>query len=361
MNQLFNLTKTINAPHLLSERFNWHNGKPTAKRLITGPLAQCAISCVKEKIDSGLYQFEECLCFCGSNQGILISEVDRYGFYYPLVICQDCGLIRANPRMDKAAYENFYANEYRDAYGANEKPMAELLALRQTQHKQKYRFIIENIKLSPNSVVFDIGCDFGTMLEQFAQNGHEVFGCDYGVEHLAYGREKTGLQNLINGGYEALAVVGQKADLIILSHVLEHFLDIEQALRQIRKLLKPTGSCYVAVPGTYGIVKNSFLRNDLIGLLQNAHTYQFSLTSLRYVMECCGFDFIKGNDKIESFFRFSEHFRSKTDYSPAESLTAFKYLQSAEKKFLFREKIENLLKKIHLNGFVRDLLNKIRK
>jgi 2-polyprenyl-3-methyl-5-hydroxy-6-metoxy-1,4-benzoquinol methylase len=360
MSQLGVLNKTVNEPHLLSNRFSWNNGQPIAQTLCAGPTASSAINRVKEKIDSGQYRFEECSCFCGCNRGILISEIDRYGLYYPLVICRDCGLVRANPRMDKAAYESFYANEYRDAYGASEKPLAELFALRRTQHKPKYQFIIENIALPPKSVVFDIGCDFGTMLEQFADNGHTVYGCDYGVDHLEYGRQKTGLPNLLNGGYEALAAIGEKADLVILSHVIEHFSDLEPALRQIWRLLKPTGICYVAVPGTYGIIKNSFLRNDLIGLLQNAHTYQFSLNSLCYVMECCGFAFIKGTEEIESFFRRGEIFRSKADYPREEYTLVLRHLQGAEKKFQIREIVLGILKRMRLYEIVKKIINKTR-
>lgn len=360
MDNIFIQKQTINEPQLLSKRLSWNNGEIITKTFIKGLAAKSTIEQIKQKIKSGQYQLEECSCFCGGKEGILISEIDRYGFYYPLVICKNCGLIRANPRMNGAAYEKFYANEYRIAYGANEQPIDELFKIQKKHHEIRCRYISENITLPDKAVIFDIGCDFGTMLEQFANQGHEVYGCDYGIEHLEYGRRKTGIKNLTLGGYEALEVIEQKADLIILSHIIEHFLKLESTLKRIRKLLKPTGICYVAVPGTYGIIKNSFLKNDIIGLLQNAHTYQFSLNSLRYVMECCGFSFIKGTEEIESFFRFSENFRSKTDYPEKESQAIFKHLKAAEKKFLIREKIVNFLEKIHLHKFTKNLINKIR-
>lgn len=360
MDSYSRLNKTTNQPRLLSKRFGWNNGKILAKTLITGPIAEATVARVKEKVNSGIYQLEKCLCFCGSEQGMLISEIDRHGFYYPLVICQNCGLIRANPRMNKEAYANFYATEYRDAYGASQRPIEELFQLRQAQHKQKYKEIIEQIALPAKAIVFDVGCDFGTMLEQFANNGHDVYGCDYGIDHLEYGRQKTGLQNLLNGGNDSLESVGKKADLIILSHVLEHFLELEQALTQIKNLLKPSGICYVAVPGTRGIIQNSFLKNDLIGLLQNAHTYQFSLNSLQYVMECCGFAFLRGTEDIESFWKLGDRVRNKADYPSGEGGLILAHLQAAEKKFLIRENIASLLEKMRLTGPVKKILNKIR-
>ncbi len=359
MDNIFVQKQTINEPQLLSKRLSWNNGKTLSKTFIKGSVAKSTIEQIKQKVKLGQYQLEEYSCFCGGKEGLLISEIDRYGFYYPLVICKNCGLIRANPRMNKAAYEKFYANEYRAAYGASEQPIDELFKSQQKHHRIKCRYISENITLPHRAVIFDIGCDFGTMLQQFANQGHEVYGCDYGIEHLDYGRRKTGIEDLILGGYEVLESIEKKADLIILSHVIEHFLELESTLRRIRKLLKPAGICYVAVPGTYKI-ENSFLKNDIIGLLQNAHIYQFSLNSLRYVMECCGFSFIKSTEEIEAFFQFSENFRSKADYPAQESRAILNHLQAAEKKFLIREKIVNFLERIHLHTFIKNLINKIR-
>ena len=48
--------------------------------------------------------FEELSCaICQQNSFKILSEVDRYGFYYPTGICQECGHIQQT---------KFYKNEY---------------------------------------------------------------------------------------------------------------------------------------------------------------------------------------------------------------------------------------------------------
>lgn len=328
---------------LLSSRLAWNNGKIRAKTLTIGPKAQATIKRVKEKIARGEYSFEECSCFCGScDSDILISEVDRYGFYYPMIICKICGLMRTNPRMTEESYIHFYIHEYRDAY--EEMDIDELFAYRMKLGKERYGYLVNSIDLPDNAVIFDIGCGFGTAILPFAEAGHDVYGCDYGIEHIEYGRMKMGLKNLFIGGPEKLLDVGKKADFVILHHVLEHFLDLEGILNQIHDLLKPNGICYVSIPGIYGRVKNTFIgANNILHLLQNAHTYQFNLTTLRYVMECCGFEFIKGNEEVESFFKRSNRYRKKIDCFENECWNILNYLNSVEKKFLIKQMIKNLL------------------
>lgn len=71
---------------------------------------------VHDKIDRGVYQLESAPCICGYGLYDVIAETDRYGLPLKTVICQSCGLLRTEPRLDAAALSNFYAREYRDLY-----------------------------------------------------------------------------------------------------------------------------------------------------------------------------------------------------------------------------------------------------
>ena len=109
-------------------------------RVISGPKsrAQLAIEGVKAKIAGGKYDFEDTTCFCGRCNDTLVSEVDRYEFYHPMVICNECGLMRANPRMTREAYSSFYKTEYRDVYGEGDGDLDELFRIRQDQARARY-------------------------------------------------------------------------------------------------------------------------------------------------------------------------------------------------------------------------------
>jgi hypothetical protein len=58
---------------------------------------------IEDKIDSEVYTFEHnntCV-ICGSVNSTLIGERDRYGLFYPVNICQSCGFVFVNPRLNQ--------------------------------------------------------------------------------------------------------------------------------------------------------------------------------------------------------------------------------------------------------------------
>ena len=76
------------------------------------------INQINQKVKDNIYCFEELLhCpVCESHERTLVGEKDRYGLYYPVVICNSCGLLYANPRMTQESYNTFYNLEYRKLY-----------------------------------------------------------------------------------------------------------------------------------------------------------------------------------------------------------------------------------------------------
>ena len=297
---------------------------------------------VEDKIGSGIYKYVPQGCFCGSNEGMLLSETDSYGIYYPLVICRKCGIIRANPRLSEESYIDFYANEYRTLYGDDDIDKNALFYIRLKQADEVHDFISSAVKLPRAGVVFDIGCNMGTMLLPFHKAGFETYGVDYGASYIEYGREKTGL-DLEAGGIEKLRG-RKKADLVILNHVFEHFLDPRKELKDIREITNPGCYLYVALPGTFWWVKN-ICNGDPLGIFQNAHTWQFSLRSLKYVMECSGFEFVSGNEEVRAIFRKRETtLRVREDVPAGEFDSVLKYLKAASIRSFYRNIAVKVLK-----------------
>jgi len=73
---------------------------------------------IDRKVAAGHYRFESVpCCVCAGTDFAPLAEKDRYGLYFPVVVCRGCGLVQTNPRMDEAAYAEFYTAEYRKLYG----------------------------------------------------------------------------------------------------------------------------------------------------------------------------------------------------------------------------------------------------
>ena len=265
----------------------------------TSPLLLKVLT-LNAKIKRGDYAFEKALCFCGDNQGVEVINKDRYGIFYTMNLCPKCGVMYASPRMTKESSEEFYQTEYRDIYeyGSDKEDEWQL----GIERANAFKNIIDDFEIKPK-VVFDIGCNMGQHLSLFKDEA-DTYGVDYSSENVTYGKEK-GL-NLFHGGIEILEGLDKKADLIILSHVLEHFNDIGEELDRISKLLSDEGVLYIEVPGLYSC--------DLNTLFQNAHNWQFNRTTLTYVMRACGWDEIYTDERIKSLWKYTGNF-IKDEYS----------------------------------------------
>ena len=97
-------------------------------------------------------------------------------------------------------------------------------------------------ELSPWHRVLDLGCGAGSLRTQLA--GLHVIGVDVDPGELARNRHLAG----VCAESHSLPFAGRSFDLVICHHSLEHFRDAADAIREIRRVLKPQGRLFVSVP-----------------------------------------------------------------------------------------------------------------
>jgi SAM-dependent methyltransferase len=243
----------------------------------------------------GRYVEEPVACFCGGEGGAVIAQTDRYGLAVTTVLCSDCGLLRTSPRMTAGTCARFYTEDYRALYTA-----VGASGLFETQVAKGEHFLPVLERLGDGMVVYEVGCGCGGALKPFQQSGHVVAGCDFDKEYLDVGRAQ-GL-NLIEGGADVLLqTTGVRADVVILTHVAEHFLDLRAEFALVRDLIEPGGFLLAEVPGVRSITTD--YRGDILLYLQNAHTYHFTAATLRYVLESVGFEVLAADEQVVALAR----------------------------------------------------------
>ena len=235
---------------------------------------------LNKKIQNNDIQFEDVSCLCGRNDSDLICSFDRYGLDQKTVICRYCGLIRSNPRMTEEEYRYFYESDtYMLLYDGEN---TEEYFRKKFDEPDKYlndgKNILERMKqfkkVDESVNILEFGCGAGYNLMPFLKEGANCTGIDYGKIGMEIGRE-YGL-NILQGGLEK---VEGRYDIIMMCHVLEHFLDPIATLKQFKSHLTSDGLLYISVPNM-----------EILGLgqIQNAHTYYFAPDNFKYFIECAG-------------------------------------------------------------------------
>lgn len=131
----------------------------------------------------------------------------------------------------------------RDQYGDAEK-----LAIRQQSHARYSErevdfqgWILAKLPLAPGVRVIDVGCGNGTCHARLAAAGARVTAVDVSLGML----RPLGVPRAA-GDAQALPLRSASFDAGICNHVLYHVPDIERALREIRRVLRPGATAVLA-------------------------------------------------------------------------------------------------------------------
>jgi 2-polyprenyl-3-methyl-5-hydroxy-6-metoxy-1,4-benzoquinol methylase len=238
--------------------------------------------------------FEEIHCpTCESKEYKILSNKGGFHIIHiNLSICKNCGFVYLNPRWDKKGYNYFYERLYDKFVGRT---------INQKGQELKYDLILERINNTKRFKkkglnILDIGAGMGNGLLKFishfeSPNAFAIEPSQNGQKNLQNNNIKI-LSNDIDSDWDQSK---NKFDIIVLRHVLEHFLSPNQALQKINNSLSKNGIFYVEVPNldeaNFPLTKDFF---------RVAHTLYFSQNSLRFILEKNGFEIIEIVNKRES-------------------------------------------------------------
>jgi SAM-dependent methyltransferase len=158
--------------------------------------------------------------------------------------------------------------------------------------------------------IVDVGCGDGTATGLAARlnPGHHVFGMDWSADVL----RRAGRHGLVlvQAGLDppGLPVAAGSVDVVIMSELIEHLVDPDAALDEVRRVLRPGGSLLLSTPnlaawynrgllavGTQPVFSEVSLRGVFgrPGRQVAGHLRLFTRRALVQFLDACGFDCVR--------------------------------------------------------------------
>jgi SAM-dependent methyltransferase len=228
---------------------------------------------------------------------------------YPIVRCEECGLVFSNPQVD----ESLVLDEYREG-GSNDLWVDVLTSPRQLRlDREKFAEILD--ELEPHrggGRLLDVGTSIGLFLRLALDRGWAGTGTEFGRRALAYARKELAL-DISEAPIEELE---GEYDVVTVLSVLEHVNRPRDFLREVARLLKPGGAAYFIVPNVDSLACR-VLHERAATFDGRNHLVYFSPRTLRDVLSREGFEVLRTRTRVASLDPVLEWLTYNEPYSDA--------------------------------------------
>ena len=231
---------------------------------------------------------------CGSDKSSMVYSPD-------IVKCSLCGFVYLKERPSQKWMENYYKN----IYAVNEPSAAvtvavpddvNLLDVRKEYIAAQRRELFDEAVSSygkdiKGGTIIDIGCGWGALLYNAQKHGMNVIGFEFTEHNVKYAREVLKI-DIRQEQFSDSDIPDNSADIITMSHVLEHVPDPVKLVKNIFRVLKPGGIFFCVVPNFQSLC-SAYLGEKWEWLDRNWHYSYFSPDSLDSLFKKSGLSVVK--------------------------------------------------------------------
>jgi len=113
--------------------------------------------------------------------------------------------------------------------------------------RQRFALAMVEAAIPPAAKILDAGCGPGVMAGKLMERGYAVWGIDFAEPMIRKARELCGSDQFGVGDVEHIPFPDNTFDVVVSLGVIEYLESDEQALREIRRVLKPGGRAVIAI------------------------------------------------------------------------------------------------------------------
>lgn len=210
--------------------------------------------------------------------------------------CAGCGLAMVNPAPLSVELARFYATS---GHGQEGPPnSAEDILARETAHPNSTldaRRMLSTIQsLRGEGRLLDVGCGYGFFSREAKELGFAVTALELGATERAVAAKIAGI-NALAVPFEEYAGAMHAFDVILMSQVLEHVLDVNVWIERARGLLVKGGVLAIALPIFDSVFRLVLGVRDPY-IIPPAHLNFFTRDSLTQLLEKHGFEIVRAVD-----------------------------------------------------------------
>jgi SAM-dependent methyltransferase len=119
-----------------------------------------------------------------------------------------------------------------------------------------YLWLLGLINPSPGQSLLDVSCGEGQLVQFARQKNIEAFGVDFSEPALSRAQQSTGASVFGVMDAQTLAFDDNSFDYITNIGSIEHYENPAQGIREMSRVLKPSGIACVLLPNTYSLFGN---------------------------------------------------------------------------------------------------------
>lgn len=164
---------------------------------------------------------------------------------YNVVSCNKCGFCFSDKIPEQDKFDLYYRemSKYEKSDSNSADSQYDIGRFKQTV------VFLKQIINRKDSYIVEIGCASGLLLSQLKQEGFEnLLGIDPSPGCVEFVKTRSGIDARTGTISDLSSIQPDSVELLILVGVLEHIRELDLALQELRKVLKPDGKICIVVP-----------------------------------------------------------------------------------------------------------------